>query len=219
MEQDKNANVQTMSLTRALATIKLLDKQINSDINYLAPCSYTINGQLDYDFSKTPEEFVNEYKSLRQSIQAKQDNQQVLKEAIHKANSETKFTLGSKTYTIASALVAKANLPVTEKIISKLLSQLSTTNSKIERVEKDVEQKIQQQLNAQGSNAQKSKEYIENTKKDFEKLYAPTAVNLAETLSEIKQMQEDVELFKSEIDMLLSEINASTLITVTFNNA
>jgi hypothetical protein len=216
---NKDSNVQTMTLTRALATIKTLDKQIQNDINLLAPTSFAINGQLDYDYSKTPEEFIAQYKSARQSITAKQENQRVLKQALHKANSDTTFTLAGKPYSITGALNTKANLPVTERIISQLLNQLTNTSHKIDKINKDVEQKVQQQLSAQGSNAQKSKDYIESTKKDFEKLYGPVPVNLAETLEEVKKMQADVALFRSEIDMLLSEINASTLITVILNNA
>jgi len=219
MEPTENSNAQTMTLTRALATIKQLDKQIQNDIGLLAPCSFTINSKLDYDYSKTPEEFIVQYKSARQSITAKQRNQEIIKQALHKANIETKFTLGGVIYTIASALTTKANLPVTERIISQLLSQLQRTNDKVERIEQDVEKKVQQQLNSQGSNSQKSKDYIESTKKDFEKLYGPVPVNLVETLEEVKKMQSDVQKFKSEIDMTLSEVNASTFITVILNSA
>ena len=207
----------TLSLTRALATIKLIDKQIATAISELNPCSFTINGVLDHDYNMNTEQFLSEYNAKLQSIDALKANQATLKEALYKANATTTVTIANKPYTIASALVAKADIPVQEKLIQRLADRLMSTNNRIDKINSDVESKVQQQLSAQGSNAQKSKDYIATTKAAIEALYSPVPVNLSETLAKVQSMRADIEAFKAECDMTLSEANASNTITVSIN--
>ena len=91
--------IKEFTLTRALVELKLYDSKISKAIQELKSVSYSVNGIVP-DFRVTTEEFIKNYKSQMRSIEALRENKTILKNALMKANSETKVTINGKEYTI-----------------------------------------------------------------------------------------------------------------------
>ena len=98
-----------LTLTRALTELKLLDSKISKAIQELKSVSYSVNNIVP-EFRVTSDEFKANYNSQMQSIQDLRNNKVILKNALMKANAETKVTIGGKEYTILEALNRKTDI-------------------------------------------------------------------------------------------------------------
>ncbi len=202
-----------LTLTRALAELKLLDSKISKAIQELKSVSYSVNGIVP-DFRVTSDEFKANYNSQMQSIQDLRNNKVILKNALMKANAETKVTIGGKEYTILEALNRKTDISTESLLVQTMKKQLSASIANVNSINNSIESNIENTIRSKSaSSGNQSKDYIQ-TVRDSYKPQMPELVNADVVEKLIKDKEEEISEFIAEVDYALSEINAITKIKV-----
>ncbi len=204
------------TLTRALAELKLYDSKISKAIGELRPVSYSIN-DIVVDHRQTPKEFITEYEKQMQSITDLRSNKTALKNALMKANAETKVKIGGKEYTILEAINRKNDINVEKNIVRVLEQSLNNAVSKANQIKDTVEASIEKTINSKSaSSGNQSKDYIQ-TVRDSYNSQMPKLVNDEGVQKLIEEKEAEIEEFVAEVDYVLSEVNAITKIKVPLN--
>lgn len=202
-----------LTLTRALAELKLLDSKISKAIQELKSVSYSVNNIVP-EFRVTSDEFKANYNSQMQSIQDLRNNKVILKNTLMKANTETKVTIGGKEYTILEALNRKTDISTESLLVQTMKKQLSASIANVNSINNSIESNIENTIRSKSaSSGNQSKDYIQ-TVRDSYKPQMPELVNADVVEKLIKDKEEEISEFIAEVDYALSEINAITKIKV-----
>jgi hypothetical protein len=199
-----------MSIHRALAELKLLGKKIMSltqEISLVEKIKEgsKINGHL------TVEEFQKKAQSNWDSVSSLIKNKRAIKCAIVASNAITEVTIGGKTMTVADAITEKDNIEFKKMLLSRLIAQERLILSQIEQENAKVDAKIHDLLKSEG---QKNKEEIEAVQLAFKKINNFSYVDPLKIADKIENLNKEILDFESEVDSVLSEINATTFIEV-----
>ena len=206
-------NMKEFTLTRALAELKLLDSKISKAIQELKSVSYSVNNIVP-EFRVTSDEFKANYNSQMQSIQDLRNNKVILKNALMRANAETKVTIGGKEYTILEALNRKTDISTESLLVQTMKKQLSASIANVNSINNSIESNIENTIRSKSaSSGNQSKDYIQ-TVRDSYKPQMPELVNADVVEKLIKDKEEEISEFIAEVDYALSEVNAITKIKV-----
>lgn len=204
-----------MTIHRGLAELKLLDARIEKNINLLLPSEIMQEGKLVNDYYKK-EEFEKNAKAKFQSIQDLIKRKNLIKSAIVKVNTITEVQIGEKKYTIADAINFKAIIKAKKILVEELTTKHRQAKAKAEEKNKKVDdnalrlaeaalQKDNVKIN-DGDAIAITEPYV---KKNKFHLIDPLSV---EEL--VAKLQEEIDEFETEVDAVLSEINAVTYIEI-----
>ncbi len=204
-----------VTIHRALAELKLIDAKINKSINNIEPVGFLQKGKLVNNFYKE-DEFNSNAKAKLQSVQDLIDLKHKIKSAITKANAETIVKVGEKEMTISEAINFKSIIGFKKELINSLTAKLNRTKQEIEGANTKVEENVLRiaETALQKDNVKiNDNDAINITKPYIEaneyKLIDPLKI---ETL--IEDLTNEVEIFEAEVDAVLSEINAITVIEI-----
>lgn len=201
------------TLTRALVEIKLYDSKIEKAIKELNSVSYKVN-EIVPEYRTTEADFLAEYNSQMQKIKDLRANKTALKNALMKANAETKVKIADKEYTILEALNKKAEIHLDSSLVHTLSSQLRAAIAKVNTINEKIESDIERTINAKSSSSgNQNKEYIQQVRESY-KSQIPILVNDTVVENLIKTKTDEIQDFLAEVDFALSEINAITKIKV-----
>lgn len=205
-----------LSLTRALAQVKLYTDRINTEIRNLQPTTPLKGGQLVEHPHLTEEDFISKFEAAMQSITDLRENKRIIQSAIIKANNETTLVINDCTYTIIEAIKRKEDILVDKDILHKLVNSHKKVKTYVENNNLALHQEIQSILNSKASSsAQQSKTFIDEVTANMNTLSNATMINEVAVEELIKSMDNDISTFIAEVDMALSEVNAKTEIEVT----
>lgn len=204
-----------MTIHRGLAELKLLDAKIEKNITLLLPSGIMQEGKLVDDYYRK-EEFEKNAKAKFQSIQDLIRRKNLIKSAIVKANTITEVKIGEKSYTIADAINFKAIIKIKKQLVEELAMKHRQVKAKAEEKNKKVDdnalklaeaalQKDNVKIN-DGDAIAITEPYL---KKNRFHLVDP--LNVEEVT---EKLQEEIEEFETEVDAVLSEINAITYIEI-----
>lgn len=200
-----------ISITRALAEVKLIDKKLKDADCDLARVA--INGVLVNSNNQTPQDFL---KYARGTIDSRADlrkRKRALKGAIAKANVQTSVKIGKEELSIIEAIEYKGIVSAQIDELSLMIAYLNEAVKIKEKEEAKTEEKAQRTLESIYGTAKNSlpKDTIEQTLKSFRDAYKIEIVSPIALEKAIAQKDELTDLL-SEIDLSLSEINAKTMI-------
>lgn len=206
---------QKMTLHRALAELKLIDSKISKGIQGLVPTGIKQNNKKVYgivDEKEFKETAISDYDSIISLIKRKNK----IKCAIVHKNAITVVDISGKPYTIAEAINFKALIAYKKQLLSHLNSHKKKAASDLERNMSIVDQNLQKILEATlgKDNIKSSPDDIENVRKPFLennewKLVDPLSID-----KKIKDLEEEISGFETEVDAVLSEANAITTIDI-----
>jgi len=211
-----------ITLTEALAELKLLDKKINKKLNELRSSvlvDYKVGkSQVGSMSRKTEDEIKQEGKSLLQSLTDLLNNRKQLKAKIAETNAVTKVTIAGNEYTIVEAIERKRNLDNEKQVVQYLMQQYDDAWEHVldinERAKNEVDRLLESRLSTDSKN-QNAKEIEELMKV----LMANKEASLIDPLG-VKQLadeiNESIEQFEKEVDIALSIVNAKTEIEIDF---
>jgi hypothetical protein len=161
-------------------------------------------------------DFIKNATSNHQSIIDLIERKNKIKSAISKINSITLVTIGNKQMTISDAISYKGNISLMDSLINKYKTCLTKTkqefnllNEKVESIAISLAEKALQKDNVKIGDKDASNiidPYIKNNKCSL--------VDPLKLEELIKNMENDKEAFMSEVDAVLSEINAITFIEI-----
>lgn len=228
--------VKEMTLTQALLEKKTLQQRIekltktvtldtisskNKELNFIF-CDYFVGKNEKSKLTQeTEEEATKRIKSQIQKIQALLSNYQTLCKAINKANNETNVTIAGKTMSIVEAIALKSGntISLMNAFANKLAADLKAVTLKVDQVNNAVndEDVINNYLSTILGD-DRSEEQIDLLTNQYHetrdaRLFDPA--NIRDYALEYKTFVED---FTAEVDFKLSEINATTKITVEFED-
>lgn len=206
---------ETMTIHRALAELKLIDSKIEKKIQALAPIGIMQKDKL-VNGTTPKDEFNKDAISKYDSIKALIARKKLIKSAIVETNVKTIIEIAGKKMTIADAINHKNVIELTKHFIeqlksahAKVLGHLQTNNEKVNEVAILLAEKALGKDNVKiddGDAVAITKPYIESN--EF------VLVDPLEIEKEIDIMETETLDFETEIDAVLSEINAVTIIEI-----
>lgn len=200
-----------ISLTRALAKIKLLDKQLQN--NSIAGFDVEINGKLKYNQAMTAEEFIKQANSQVESFKDLFDYRLKLKGLVAKANIETKVMVNGKEYSIIELIDLKSSINYKLNLINNLIQQYNKSTQIVEQIQNKIEEEVSQQVSTANSNKnQVSKDLVQSLTKTYTELWSGTIKGL--DIKKLEQEKLEIEALVGEVDMTLSEVNSQTMIEI-----
>jgi len=208
---------QKITITRALAELKLLDARILKQIAGLKTVGLyqerTNKGVIGTTYKE--KEFSDLVPSEYQSTLDLIKRRATIKSKIMLSNSLTLIKIGDQEMTVAQAIDHKAVIQYEEKLLGKLRLDLGNALSAIEKQKPELEKAINDMLaHNLGSESKPSQD-------DYDKIAKPlieaNTLKLADPLkveAKIKDLEEKISRFTGEIDFVLSESNAKTEIEI-----
>lgn len=204
-----------MSITRALNELSLLESRISRAISESvfsthkkASSKNVLNGR------KTIEEFSQEAKASLQSVQALIERRKQIKELIVASNAVTKVTVGTKEYTVASAIERKTSIQLDKMLLSKMTTSFANSMTNVERANDKLENEINSMNIAYMSKENSVSETMLKMNQEYREQNETVLVDPLNIQKLIETMKNDIEEFESNVDFALSESNAITQIEV-----
>jgi len=206
---------ETMTIHRGLSELKLIDKRIMKSIAEIRPSGFQQKGKLVNGFYER-EAFETDAKSKLQSIEDLIERKSRIKSAIVEANGKTTVEIAGKKMRIADAINFKASIDVKRELIRILKSKHDEVKGRINvSNEKLNEQAIRLAETAL------SKDNVKINDNDAVAITKPfIEANETHLIDPLKideyteTKQKEIDDFESEVDAVLSEINAVTIITI-----
>lgn len=202
----------TISIARALVELKTLDSRINKIIDSTQWILYKTKG-------KNPNILEDEYKKSTQSeFQSLNDlimRRDKLKNAIMKSNSVTEVEVGGNKMTVSQAIEYKKTIQYKQTLLQRLKYQRQLVTVDVENHKQKVQSKIDENIKVIcGKDTKPDENVIKSvsegiTKGDPIEIFDPLGLDKV-----IKDLETAIEDFKANVDYVLSESNALTVITV-----
>lgn len=206
-----------MSLTRILSEIKLTVKKL--DDSKLLPLfdakavdqlnTVTLKVGLE-DAKKRIQGNFDSWKDLTKNLNT-------LRSALVGANASTSVTINGQTYTIAQAIDRRKNiesesaiLTVHERALAKMKSEIAVRHDQlITGFKTQIEEKLKS-----ASNTKLSDDDLKVLKRTFVDAQEFELVDPVGLTDKLLEMRKDLEAFKSEVDIILTEANSTTQVEV-----
>jgi hypothetical protein len=196
-----------ITITRALVELKTLDKRIEKQIESATFVSY--EGQ----FHKPSPEVANAVSTF-QSINDLIDRRKKIKSAIVMSNALTKINICSQEMTIAEAIETKSSIAHKKSLLNMLRNQYGTTVNTVEQINARVRKDLEQKSSMQPTEKDKQMVSLEDFSKSYISMHGVKLSDPLEVTKRCEQLEKYITQFEQEIDYLLSERNATTLIKV-----
>lgn len=198
-----------ISITRALAKLKLLDSKINDATSRGTFASYDVNNETKARNFKPAETF--------QSINDLIKERAKIKKGIMLSNMTTNVTIGKTTMAVMEAIEYKTSIQYEINLMSKMKNDLNSVLRQIESINTTVSEKADELLKAACGRDTKPSE------KDYDAIVKPYKEKNEAKLTPVKGFDIEqiietelarIEEFINDIDLVLSESNAKTEIEI-----
>lgn len=199
--------METISITRALGQLKLLDKRISKAITAGNFANYTVGGKSYLD-KFTPEADL-------QSVQDLINYRAKLKASIMVSNSTTDITIGETTMTVVEAIESKESIKYRKDLLRKMKSDVSNVESTVLMSNEQVQERLDRMLEASfGRDSKPTGTEFETVGKPFLDKNEFVSVDNVKIQETITKLENEIDTFEAEVDLVLSESNATTNITL-----
>jgi len=205
-----------MTIHRALAELKLIDSRIEKAISVIEPTGVMqTNKQVNGFFKK--EDFEAEAKAKLQSVVDLIDRKNKIKSAIVTANGVTQVEISGAKMTIADAINFKSVIVFKKNLIATLIKKHNAVKSKFtvenEKINNIALENAKIMIGKQDDNKVKpTDEDVKNIVEPFVKRNEFHLVDPLRVEELTEKLQNEVNNFEIEVDAVLSEINAITII-------
>ena len=207
-----------MTIHRALSELKLIDSRIEKKIYELTPSGTMQKDKLVNDII-LKDEFVLNANANYQSITDLIDRKHKIKSAIVYANSNTIVKIGNNEMTISDAINFKSLIKLKKGLIESIKSKHQSIVAKFVRENERIN--LTGLENAKIMIGKQGDDRVKPTDNDVKAIVDPfvkrNEYHLVDPLKVdilVKELQDEVEEFEVEVDAVLSEINAITLIEI-----
>ena len=205
--------MEKMTIHRALSELKLIDAKIEKQINEVLPSGIMQKGRLVNGFMQESE-FEKNAKSKFDSVNDLIDRKNKIKSAIVTANGITPVTVSEKKMTIADAINFKALIKFKKKLIETLKARHKQAVGELNKHNEAVEANVQRILEATfgKENVKVGKDDLEAVRKPYMDANEFHLVDPLKVDSTVEKLEKEITEFEAEVDAVLSEVNATTII-------
>lgn len=207
-----------MTIHRALSELKTLDDRTEKAIKDINPTGVKQQGKkVNNVYDET--DFVKDAKANLQSATDLIKRKTAIKSAIVQSNSETKVKIGSVEMTVADAITEKDNIKFKKSLLTSLESKykksVADLNLNNEKVNENADQVAGFTLNNDGKTPEKlSSTEAVALRKSYIDANEFALINPLGIEKYVKEETEKIAIFEMEVDAVLSESNAITMIEV-----
>jgi hypothetical protein len=207
-----------MTIHRALSELKLIDARIEKAINLVQPTGLMqLNKKVNGFISK--DDFEKDVKAKYQSVTDLINRKNSIKSAIVKANGSTFVKVGEKEMTIADAINFKTVILVKKNLIKKLIQEHTSYKARFLKENENINNVALE--NAKIMIGKQGDDRVKPTDDDVKNIIDPfvkrNEFHLVDPLNVdelAEKLQAEVDEFETEVDAVLSEINAITIIEI-----
>lgn len=205
------------SIHRGLGELKTLEKRINKEINSARFIGFKKNSATkEYNTGLVSEEFEAQAKSISDSIKDLINRKKKFKEAIVNSNAVTKVTIGTEEMTVASAIERKESIQYEKQLLQQMVNQytqaITTVQKQNDKVENAIDDKISVMLG--GENASKNSDMVKTFGENYRKENGWDVIDPLGLKAVIDELDDSITTFENEVDVVLSESNATTFIEI-----
>jgi hypothetical protein len=205
-----------MSITRALAELKLLNSRIEASVSQKFIIGHKKSAK-KVDNINTAEEFSQKAKANYQRVVDLIDRRKKIKSAIVASNAVTKLKVGDKEMTVAEAIERKESIKYDQMLLNSMQSQFNSTMGQIivqnDAVQRNLDSIILTTYGKETNKDTKKDEIavISNGYLEQNQYVALDALKLSDKIEVLKR---DIEDFTMNCDFSLSESNTLTKIVI-----
>jgi len=202
---------QQMSITQALPELKLLEKRIEKVVEGIQDwCKVAHNGApVDKDKHK------KETEAQLQSFNDLVKRRDTIKRAIILSNANTRVKIGQFEGTVAEAIEYKMSIRFKRNLLDSMKESLQAKRDEYERKKGEVDGRLERLLQSElGKDVKTNPETITaltNSFRDNNKVELVDPLSLAE---KIQALEDELDSFATNVDWVLSQANATTMIQV-----
>ena len=207
-----------ISVTEGLNELKLFNSRIEKAIGIAQFCGASKKSTQKVGHMNR-EEFENRAKASYQSVTDLISNRNELKSAIVKSNAVTSVTIGNKTMTVAEAIERKKSIEHEKLLLNVMKAQYTTSVASVARENKKVDDKVDELLiTLVGNDSDKkiTKEVQESIETPYREKNEWEFVDPIKMMDTMQKLEEEIDVFETEVDSKLSITNATTFIELSF---
>lgn len=215
-----------ISVHRGLTMLKSAEDRFNTELLRIAFVEVTKgkSGKIS-DQTMTVSDYENYAKSIYDQVKAMITNRHKLKAAIVKSNAGVDancdnlrtVSIGSATMTVAEAIERKSSIEFFEEaFLAKLKRDLTAVTKMLNDNERNVDAALERHLQALfgGEKTKASTEEVTSQSETFRNAHGMKMVDPLDIRKKIEDLEKEINDFKTEVDAVLSESNATTMIAV-----
>lgn len=206
-----------ISINRGLSELKLLDNRIRKSIESRFIDIKVANQDRLWKTPTLVKDFEELVKSNLQSIHDLMERRKAIKSAISISNAMTKVMISNKEYTVAEAIERKSSIEYEKCLLDILRRDFRYALKEINDYNERLENKISDSIDAMISSDSKNKDLIEQANKFAEEQRKSKKLVMVDPIDiekYISNLDKEIDEFLSEVDFVLSESNAKTLINI-----
>lgn len=200
----------TLSVTQALAELKLLRRRIDNaleDATFI--CLKKKRDLLDVV------RFSTDATASYQSYQDLVSRYNKMKAAIVQSNAITRVTIGDQTYTVADAVERKRSLQMEKTFLTTLQNQYQEVQEAMKTHQALEQTRVERLLQVElGKDSKTSVETIQSLTDMFLAQNKAEIVDPLHLADKISALHRSIEEFETKVDWTLSESNGRTMITL-----
>lgn len=201
---------QSMSITQALAELKLLDKRL-AKFEGMDSWAMISTKTQPVDAEKLKKRAESEYQSYMALVQ-RRDN---IKRAVVLSNAVTKVKIGEWQGTVAEAIEQKASVKYKQQLLDTMKSMMYKTKQEMEDQQRAADSRLERLLASElGKDVRTNPETINTLTNSFKESNKITMVDPLDLGAKITALEEEIDNFQTNVDWVLSEANGKTQIEV-----
>ena len=200
-----------MSVTQALPELKLLEKRIDKVMDSIQDwCKVSHNGA-PVDKEKHKKETDAQLQSFMDLVKRRD----TIKRAIILSNAQTKVKVGQFEGTVAEAIEYKKSIQFKRSLLEGMKSCLTNKREEYERMKGQVDSRLERLLQSElGKDVKTNPETISALTTSFRENNKVELVDPLDLAVKIQSLEDELDAFETNVDWVLSQANATTLIQV-----
>jgi len=203
---DPSGQLSKMTVTRALAELKTLEKRISKSVT---ECEIVKVKRKEDKWDV--QEFNRQAQSAYQSTIDLISRRDEIKRRVLMSNAVTKVRIGQEELTIAEVIDRKGAIKFKISLLERLRNQRANTRAvfdmRTEELRKKLDHLLEVNFGKEGKSNPENVSAISKTYYDTNKVEIVDSVNID---SKIKSLEDEITEFEKEADLVLSESNART---------
>lgn len=209
--------MESMTLVKGLAELKLLDKRLKKKKGAFVPCAVERGQILQLKSRPSKTEFERNTSGAWQSMQALLDRRRKIRVALIKANSSAEVHIAGTLYTIAEALEMKRVIKFEQEVVTELRSQLAGATAMTDRLKNSNGNELGDILETVF--AKKETQILDVDHQELSDRYREVhAVEIVDPVgidTMLREMEAEIVPFLKEVDACIAEANKVHSLTIT----
>jgi predicted nuclease with TOPRIM domain len=200
----------SMSITQALAELKLLRKRLDSGLYGVEWVKVSTKTQ-----PVNTEKFMTAAKGSLQSYTDLYDRYVALKTAIVRANADTRVKVGSWEGSIADAIECKRSIDLKKRLLDTMREQLVDVRAQYDQEQARLTERLERLLVSElGKDVRTNPETITALSTTFRANNPIEFIDPLDLANRVKVLEQEIDSFETNIDWVLSEANGRTMINL-----